>query len=257
MSCRMVVDGLPAGLEVVDAHAHIGRWGSPGAEGSADEIRRITDRSGFSKVVVSSALAIQYDVPEGNADVERLVAADERFFGAVTFNAHYPAEAKAQVERYADHPRFVCAKNHPAHMRMPINSPANLSIIEILAAKKLPLTVHTWTGDGPMVAEVAKRFPELTFFWFHALATDYRKAVELARELPNVYLDFVTSLQERGKIEYLVARLGADRLVFGTDQSLFNPIYALGPVLEAEISDADRRKILSLTALRLFRFEKR
>jgi hypothetical protein len=256
MAPKTAAERLLPGLEIIDAHAHIGRWGSPGAEGSADEIRRITDRSGFSKVVVSSSLAIQYDVPEGNADVERLVTADARFYGAVTFNAHYPAEAKAQIERYAGHPRFVCAKNHPAHMRLPINSPANLSVIELLAEKRLPLTVHTWTGDGPAAAEVARRFPGLTFLWFHALATDYRKAAELARELPNVYLDFVTSLQESGKVEYLVTRLGADRLVFGTDQSLFSPVYALGPTLEADISSEDRRKILSLTARRLLRFER-
>lgn len=256
MSGKTAVDRLLPGVEVIDAHAHIGRWGSPGADGSADELRRITDRSGFSKVVVSSSLAIQYDVPEGNADVQRLVEADGRFYGAVTFNAHYPAEAKAQIERYAAHPRFVCAKNHPDHMRMAINSPANLALIELLAEKKLPLTVHTWTGHGPVVAEVAKRFPGLTFFWFHALANDYRQAAELARGLPNVCLDFVTSLQERDKVEYLITRLGPERLVFGTDQSLFSPVYALGPVLEADISDADRRKLLGLNARRLLDFEK-
>ncbi len=254
---RTAVERLLPGFEVVDVHAHIGRWGSPGGEGSADELRRITDRSGFAKVVVSSSLAIQYDAPEGNADVARLTEADGRFHGAVTYNAHYPAEAREQIERYAAHPRFVCAKNHPAHNRLPVDSPASLAVIELLAARRLPLVLHTWTGDGPAVAEVARRFPELAFVWFHALASDYREAAELARELPNVHLEYVTSTQERGKVEHLVRSLGSDRILFGTDQSLINPVYALGPLLEADLSDEDRRRMLSTNARRLFAFDKR
>jgi len=70
-----------------------------------------------------------------------------------------------------------------------------------------------------------------------------------------VHLEYVTSTQERGKVELLVETLGADRLLFGTDQSLFDPVRPLGQLAEAEISDRDRRKILGLNARRLFRFD--
>jgi hypothetical protein len=244
-------------VEVVDVHAHLGRWGHPGSAGGLDEFRRLVDQSGFSKVIISSVLAIAYDVPEGNAEVARAVESDERLYGSVVFNARYPEESRAEIERYADHPRFVSAKFHPAWTGLVINAPENLKVIELLAAKKLPVTFHSWTGDGPAAADIAKRFPELPIFWFHALAADYRKAAELARELPNVYLEFVTSTQERGKVELLVERVGADRMVFGTDMALFEPIRPLGMVAEAKISDQDRRKILGLTARRVFRFDQR
>jgi predicted TIM-barrel fold metal-dependent hydrolase len=241
------------GMEVIDVHAHLGRFGAPGASGDLDEFRRMVDRSGFSKVIISSFLAIAYDAPEGNAEVARAVESDERLYGSVVFNARFEDESRAEIERYADHPRFVSAKTHSYASGLAINSPENLRVIELLAARKLPLTFHSWTGDGERAAEVARRFPELPVFWFHSLAADYPKAAELARELPNVYLEFVTSTQERGKLETLVARLGADRLVFGTDQALFEPIRPLGLVAEAGISDQDRRKILGLTARKVFR----
>jgi len=251
------VSELFPGVEVIDVHAHLGRWGHPGLAGGLDEFRRLVDQSGFSKVIISSVLAIAYDVPKGNAEVARAVESDERLYGSVVFNARYPEESRAEIERYADHPRFVSAKFHPAWTGLVINAPENLKVIELLAAKKLPVTFHSWTGDGPAAADIAKRFPELPVFWFHALAADYRKAAELARELPNVYLEFVTSTQERGKVELLVERVGADRMVFGTDMALFEPIRPLGMVAEARISDQDRRQILGLTARRVFKFDKR
>ncbi len=250
-----VTELLP-GVEVVDVHGHLGRWGYPCMTGDVDELRRLLDASGFSKVIVSSGLAICYDVPEGNADVLHAVESDERIYGSVVFNAHYAEESRAEIERYAEHPRFVSAKIHPAYSDLAINAPENLAMFELLTEKKLPLTSHTWTGDGERAADAAKRFPELPFFWFHALAADYRQAAALAFELPNVHLEFVTSTQERGKVEDLVRLFDVDRLFFGTDQTLFDPVRPLGAVLEAEISDEDKRKILGLNALRVFDFEK-
>jgi hypothetical protein len=248
---------LCPGLEVIDVHAHLGRWGCPGSEGDVNELRRLLDRSGFSRVIVSSGMAIAYDVPGGNAEVARAAECDERIYGSVVFNARDQKESRAEVERYADHPRFVAAKFHPAYTGLALNAPENMRIIELVARKKLPLTFHSWNGDGPAAAEIARRFPKLPVIWFHALAADYRKAAELARDLPNVYLDYVTSTQERGKVELLVERLGADRLLFGTDQSLFEPIRPLGQLAEAEIGDRDRRKILAANARKLFRFDGR
>jgi len=242
------------GMEVIDVHAHLGSWGYPGATGDLDHLRGLLDRSGFSKVIVSSGLAIAYHVPEGNAEVARAAEGDPRVYGSVVFNARDQQESREQVERYADHPRFVSAKFHPAYTGLALNSAENFRIIELVAKKKLPLTFHSWTGDGAAAAEVARRFPEIPVLWFHALAADYRKAVELARELPNVYLEYVTSTQERGKVERLVEGLGADRVLFGTDQTLFEPVRPLGQLAEAAIGDADRRRILGGNALRLFRF---
>jgi len=247
---------LSPGFEVIDVHAHVGKWALDGIEGSVYELRKLLDLSGISKVIVSSVLALCYDAREGNAEVERFVESDERVYGAVVFNANYMDEARDEICRYADNPRFVCAKNHPSYARMPINAAPNLKMIELLSEKELPLTFHTWAGDGPRAADVAKRFPKLTMFWFHSLAGEYKLAAELVKNLPNVVLEYVTSTQERGKIEHLVSAVGADRLVFGTDESLQNPVYHLAPLYEANITDDDRRKILSENALRLFDFGK-
>ncbi len=211
-------------------------------------------RTAGSAAAMSSAKAITYHVPEGNADVARAAESDPRIYGAVTFNAQFRKEAGEQIRRYAEHPRFVCAKIHPAHMQLAVDHQANLDFYGLLAEKGLPLTVHTWTGDGPRAAEAAKRFPQTTFVWYHALADDYELAGRLARELPNVRLEFAVSRQIRGKVENLVTAAGAERVLFGTDESLINPIYALGPVLEADLSAEDLRRVMGANARSVFRF---
>lgn len=245
------------GMEVIDVHGHVGRWGYPWTSGDGRETGRLLDLAGISKVIVSSGMAIAYDVPGGNAEVARAVESDGRIYGSVVFNARRQAESREEIERYADNPRFVAAKYHPAYTGLALNAPENMKIIELIAKKRLPLTFHSWTGDGAAAVEIAKRFPEIPVIWFHALATDYRKSVELARELPNVYLEYVTSTQERGKVELLVGGIGADRVLFGTDQTLFEPIRPLGQLAEAKISAADKRKILATNAKKVFNFDRR
>jgi len=250
-----IVADLFPGIEVIDIHAHLGRWGNPGFTGTLDELRRLIDKAGFHKVILSSGLSIAYDVAEGNAEVAAAVESDERLYGSFVFNAHNYEQSREQVERYASHPRFVSAKFHPSYTGLALNSAENLRVIELVAAHGLPVTFHAWTGEGAASADIAKRFPSIPVIWFHALAADYRKAIVLARGLPNVYLEYVTSTQERGKIELLVEGVGANRVFFGTDQSLFDPIRALGMIAEAKISEADRRLILGQNARRVFRFD--
>jgi uncharacterized protein len=254
MKTETLTQQLLPGLEVIDAHAHLGVWGYPGSTDDVDQLRRLLDSNGFSKVIVSSAMAIKYDVPGGNAIVARATEADERIYGSVVFNANYQQESAEEIERYADHPRFVSAKVHPCGSGLQINDAQNMKMIELLAEKQLPLTFHSWTGDGPAAVEVAERFPKLAMIWFHALAADYRLAAQLALKLPNVYLDYVTSTQQRGKVDDLVKIIGADRLLFGTDQTLFDPIRPLASVLEADISQADRAAILGSNARKIFAF---
>jgi len=256
MSVPSACERLLPGVEVIDAHGHIGLWGAPGGDGSIDELRRLMDASGFSRIVISSANSIIYDVPGGNREVAAAIAADKRVYGAVTFNAHYPQEAREEILRYSEDPRFVAAKIHPGHMRIAVDHPDNMKLYELLAEQGLPLTAHTWTGDGPRVERVARAFPEVTFVWYHALADDYRLAAELAAELPNVYLEYAVSRQIPGKVETLVQIAGSERVLFGTDQTLINPVYALGPTLEADIAEEDRARVLGLNARRVFDFEK-
>ncbi len=250
-----IAQRLFPGVDVIDIHGHLGCWGYCGNRGGPDNLRRLLDRSGFAKLIISSERALSYDPLTGNAEVALMVESDERVFGSFVVNPHYPKESREEIKRYSEHPRFVSSKLYPPITGVAPNAPACLAVAELLAEKNIPATFHTWTDDEDPLVDLSKRVPELKVVWFHALAASHMKAATLAKGLPNVYLEYVTSTQESTKVLDLVTTLGNRRVLFGTDQDLFDPIRPLGQLLEAEIDEEDKRRILCLNALELFDFE--
>ena len=68
----------------------------------------------------------------------------------------------------------------------------------------------------------------------------------------NYYVDTAFTNTIPGAIEILVDKLGADRVLFGSDMPIVSPYIRLGQLLSANICDADMEKILGLNAARLY-----
>ena len=69
--------------------------------------------------------------------------------------------------------------------------------------------------------------------------------VEIVKESNgNVWLELTAIPGEYQRIEKLVASVGSERLLYGTDLPWFDEYQAVGGVLSAEISEDDMRNIL-------------
>jgi predicted TIM-barrel fold metal-dependent hydrolase len=68
----------------------------------------------------------------------------------------------------------------------------------------------------------------------------------------NLWVEPFTGGTARGKLEQAVEKLGAHRVVFGTNFPRLNAGVALGMLADATLSEADRRAILGGNAARLF-----
>jgi predicted TIM-barrel fold metal-dependent hydrolase len=118
------------------------------------------------------------------------------------------------------------------------------------------------SGNAAVAARLAKTFPQTPFWFAHmgrynstdAAMTD--QFIRLAEEFDNVWLD-LSAVGLPAKIGEAVARVGARRLVWGTDGPYKNPTapeYAraqLDNVRKLEISDEDKRLILGGNVARL------
>jgi len=71
----------------------------------------------------------------------------------------------------------------------------------------------------------------------------------------NLLVDTSGSQPARGLLEEAVRRLGAERVVFGTDLPIRDYASMLGKMFEAPLTDRQRRQILGLNAARLLRLE--
>ncbi len=119
----------------------------------------------------------------------------------------------------------------------------------------LPVLCHTWGGsafDGAEnVRAVARRYPNVRLILGHSIHDQWDKAVQLAKDFPNVYLELTAVLDDRGVLEYFVEEVGSERILFGTDLPWFSTFHAIGCILDAEITDEDRKNIFYRNGQRL------
>jgi predicted TIM-barrel fold metal-dependent hydrolase len=132
----------------------------------------------------------------------------------------------------------------------------------VLAAAQrlhLPVLIHTFQrvddnlpGEITMAefAELARRFPELPLIAAHA-GGNWRQSLRLLGALPNVSVDISGGYPETGMVEALVADLGVERVLFGSDALGRSIASQLAKVTLAQLAATDQRRILWDNAARL------
>lgn len=90
------------------------------------------------------------------------------------------------------------------------------------------------------VRELARRFPNLQIVEAHISTDDPERRIKNSYREDNIYLDISGSSCPAGTVEAAVDAAGAERIIFGTDNS---PIPAVGRLRDADITDAERERI--------------
>jgi predicted TIM-barrel fold metal-dependent hydrolase len=132
-------------------------------------------------------------------------------------------------------------------------------IMRRAAALKVPVLQHAWyktTGRLPGesepsdVAHLARRHPAATIIMAHLVGGGIRGVLDV-QPCPNVFVDTSGSQPVAGVIEYAAAKLGAERIVFGSDLRVRDFSCQLGKVYGAALTARQRRLILGDNAARL------
>jgi predicted TIM-barrel fold metal-dependent hydrolase len=243
----------PTQARIVDVHQHVGPWPFPGRWGGIALNLELMERRGIDVAIVSSTEAIVDDMVAGNARLAEDLVGRPNLLGYLTLNPRYPELSAREMERYADGPGFAGFKIHTSYSGTAMGEPRMAALFERMAASPRPLLIHTWGAAAVRaLAELAARHPRLPIIVAHAGGDAWREAISAAQEQPNMWLDFAMSTPERTRIERAVEALGAERVLFGSDATLFDPQYMLSCFAEAEIADEDRRRIMGQNAIQLF-----
>ena len=238
---------------IIDVHQHNGPWPFAGKWGDISLNLRLMERRGISTAVLSSGQAIVDDMVAGNAHLAAEIAGYDNLYGYVTVNPRYLDLSTQQIGQYASNPQFVGFKIHTSYSATSIGEPRMADLFAVLEPYERPLLIHTWgTSEVRALGALAHRHPLLPIVIAHAAGEGWRDAIAEAQRAPNLYLDFCASNVERGRIERAVQALGPERVLFGTDATLFDPLYMLSCFDEADLSDDDRRLVMSGNATRLF-----
>jgi len=239
---------------IIDAHVHVGTSQFLQIDADAAQLVAIADEVGFDRICVTHITALYYAMREGNdalgADLARW---GERIVGYVTIPTHrLEREACDEIRRCVDHYGMRGVKMY-SHPESPITEAGATAIFETAAALKLPILGHFTPTECDILMQ---RVPEASVLMAHMGGQPYalgnwHLAVEVAGRHPNLNLDTASSQIDNGMIEHAVERLGADKVVFGTDTPLLDPWVQRAKIEGADIDEAAKRLILGGNIARL------
>jgi uncharacterized protein len=256
-------------VRAIDVHAHIGRCVEDNVQvaefmtGDAERVVQLAARARTAMTVVSSLRALLppngYQVIAGNEDALAAVEANPALRLWAVLEPRLP-ESFAQVEDLLRHPCCVGIKIHPELHQYPIGDYGR----EIFAfAARLGAVVQTHSGQARSLPEdfvpFADAHPEVNLILSHL---GFHEGGDLGRQVRaiqrsrhgNVYTD-TSSMRSLVPclLEWAVAEVGAEHILFGTDSPLYFAPMQRARVDQAEMPDAAKRLILRDNAKRLLR----
>lgn len=134
------------------------------------------------------------------------------------------------------------------------------AVMEAAREHGLPVLQHTadqtwirqrrYHSDPVDTATLGRRFPDVQIIMAHLTAVGIRGVREV-EEYGNVVVDTSAFQPVAGLVEYAVRRLGADRVVYGSDLVIRDLGSSVGRVLAARITGRQRHAVLFENARRI------
>ena len=169
-----------------------------------------------------------------------------------------PAEALAD-------PTCAGIKIHPSMHGVAADDPAYVPVYELAAAHGAALLTHSWeaSATNPVqhlscperFAPHLARSPETRLVLGHAggRPATLGAVVDLCGRYSGVKVDLAGDYHDSGLVEVLVARLGASRVLFGSDLNWVDSRANLAAVLAADLPDEVVLQVLHGNALETYR----
>ena len=238
-------------IMIIDIHTHNFAWGETSA------IVAGAKRNGIDRIVLLGDVLRHgyYPTPEQIIKINDDTIADvEKFsgfcYGFCHLNPSHDGDFQVQeIRRVLSKKDFCGVKLECSwNCRKPEMDP----IMAELEKQDRVLLHHCWyktTGkceeesDPSDIAYLARRWPKVTIVMAH-LAGCGIKGVEMVADCPNVMIDTSGGQPEAGFVEYAVRRIGAERLVYGSDAPCRDYAAQLAKIEDANISAADKELIL-------------
>lgn len=238
----------------IDMHCHV--WQMDGWEQSSDHLVACGEMLGITELWCSSIISggelasIEEVRPHNDTILAALKRHPKRIRGwCFVIPGHYQA-ALDEIDRCLDG-GMIGIKLYNQYW---ISDPAVFPVIERAIERKVPILEHAGypspktritqplISHGKHFTAASKCYPEAMLIHAHiGGGGDWEQTVREMREAsPNVYIDTSGSNLDDGQIEFAVAEMGAERVLFGTDGTMAGSV---GKVLDATLTEEQREWI--------------
>ena len=208
---------------ILDANCGLGHVpGKSGSARTAGDLLRIMDRLGIAAALVHSTEAVRGNWPYGNARLMREIRGRGRLIpcwvvAPDVLAGPRPAELVATMAAAGVRAVRLCPRSQRHSLTPLVCGP----LLDCLAAARLPVIldfeIYGWneTPDWAAVAELASRWPTLSFILPGCVLAASRNMVPHLQRYPNLYLD-IGAYQEVGGIAAFIRAFGGHRAVWGS-----------------------------------------
>jgi len=251
-------------LRIWDGHYH-GFHSSDDPVKQHQEMMFYVERMGIERVIsldIGGSLREPLTPKPYDGELRALLEKEKAVISALTpIDPGFPEESCAKMRDWIQHGPCIGIKYVGGNkLGITCDHPNNDPIILLAAELKAVIYIHTWfiVGGSPRVpggsnqagesnpvqlAALARRFPDVPIICGHS-GGDWEIGIRAIRPYENVMLEFSGSDPHSGAVDYAVKEIGADRIVWGGHGPGRSFSTELSKVLDASISQSDRRKVL-------------
>jgi len=232
---------------IVDWHVHLGRWALSYLPLDGEAMLAAMDRVGVARICVNGITFSE--VREGNNRVAEFARRfPDRVVPFAALNP-YQGDMLDELKRCVGEMGVRGLKihsmvqgQHSPDLRRPAHDWEG--VWRFCAEAKLPILAH-----GIVTDDDVRRHPDTVFVIAHGIGAPER-AWRL-RECANFHVDTAWTQNRTWSLGEVVAALGPERVLWGTDAPLDDFAQRLGIVFDSGLPEPDQRKILGLNAARL------
>ena len=247
---------------VIDSHAHIDHEDAGGmgfVHSLYSDDKSMVERAklmGIDKICVSGFLAVWTDYEEGNKIVWNAMRRYPGFFhGYAALQPQYVKDWKKDLRKvYVTYKMEGIKPYHPRTL-LPYNDKLWDPWYEYGNRMNAYALIHPSPNLAAEMNDLAPRYPNIAFILAHTGGSfrDARLGIEIALKNPNVYLEITLTAVTYRVIEFMVKHVGAERVLFGTDQPMRDPIPQFGWMAYAHCSFEEKKKMFGLNMQKIIR----
>lgn len=265
-------------FDILDSHQHVGGvFGVPGMSGEvsesqfADDLRvrlEVMDRYGVRQALLMPGHS--YMKPRGIADTRVIndgLAAYQRLapgriaLAIGVLEPRHGLDGLGEIDRMHGELGLRGASWHHRQQGLPMDHPVMFACLERMAALGLVPMIHCFSGadfeEIWRLRRLAEAFPEMPVLCLDSMThpVQFEAALAAAERATNIIIDTTSSVMGPDGVRACVERLGAERLLFGTNLYSWQQPQHLGEledVLAAQVGDDAKALILGGNVRRIF-----
>jgi hypothetical protein len=232
---------------IIDMHMHLEEVPSLGWQMSADDCIRAMDAAGVDKAAVMTITDFPGLNPAGlEVIAEACSIHPDRLFGFIRLNPAHQRSKDLLTKGIAEL-GFKGLKLHPVSSLQHPGGKETIELIRHAGELGVPTLFHC--GDEPLstplsIAQAAAACPDSVIIlghmggYFHV-----DEALEVADRYPNVVLE-TSAMPYPEKIAAAVSRIGAERVIFGSDGPVSSPALERQKVAIAELGAVESELVM-------------